>query len=245
MLSGRFRTLLSFLNGALRALVERGQDAGMAAVIAANAAVAAIEAARTVRQERLQWLMDRFEAGLLRTRATVGAAATRRATAGRVAARPAPLWPWHRAGWLHLVGTNHPSYAVRYRWNHSGSTLLAARIHLQDHVAALRALVEGEAAMRGLLEASGEARRLVRWLLRMGDMEALPAILAEKPRTRARRTRRVARPWVKWVPAPFEAPPDTLLREERVARLMWVPPATQLYDPGAFPITPDWVQRRR
>ena len=186
MLSARFRTVLRFLNTALMALVERGQDAGMAAVVAANVAVAAIEAARTLRQDRLQRLMDRFEAGLLRSRAT----GIRRSTARRVVARPSPLWPAHKAGWLNLVGTNHPSYAVRHRWSMPGATLPAFYVHLRGHVAALRALVEEDAAMRGLLEVSGEARRLVRWLLRAGDTETLPAILVEKPRTRKPQARR-------------------------------------------------------
>ena len=235
MLSARFRTLLRFLHGALFSLVERGQET-------ANAAVAAIEAAVADRQVRLTRLMDRFEAGLLRARASGPRTVGPRTVVLRRAVRAAPLWPAHRAGWLNMIGGNHPSYAVRYRWNTPGSTQPQARFQVLGFVASLRTLVAEDAAMRGLLEASGEARRLVRWFLRAADPDKLPAILAEPPRVR---TPRVSRPRVKRVPAPFEAPPENLMRAEREARLMWVPPAIQLYDPGAFPITPDWVQRRR
>ena len=239
MLSGRFRTLLRFLNSALLALLDRGQDAANAA----NAAVAAIQATVAVRLERLTLLMDRFEAGTLRSRTVV----VRAAGARRMGVRAAPLWPAHKAGWLDLVGCNHPSNVVRHRWTQFGSTLPAARNHMRDYAEAVRALVEQDAAMRGLLEASGEARRLVRWFLRATDHTRLPAILAEPPRPprppRPRKTR-IARPWVRRVPAPFEAPPDNLMREERERRGMWVPPALRFYDLASVEFIPTADQLR-
>ena len=249
LLSGRFRNLLRFLNGALLALVEHGHDV-------ANAAVAAIQATAAVRLERLSRLMDRFEAGTLRTRA----AAVRRSAPRAPVVRAAPLWPAHKAGWMNIVGFNHPSHIVRVRWAHGSSIRLPARVHLADYASGVRTLVEEDAVMRGLLEASGEARRMVRWLLRGASDAKLPAILKEPPRARAPRPLepraprprdpQVPRPWgprvprARRVPAPFEAPPASLMRDEREQRGMYVPPALQFTDFASVEFIPTADQIR-
>ena len=136
--------------------------------------------------------MDRFEAGLLRPRPERGEATTRKAPATAVA-REARLWPAHRAGWLDLVGRNNPSIAIRFGWTRWDTGRAPHSRVLAEYVRRLRGLVEEDSAMRGLLAASSEARRLARWFLKVGDTGALPAILKE-PRRPARPRRPSERP---------------------------------------------------
>ena len=222
MLSTRFRTLRAGLRAALDALTVSGRTA--------SAVVLAIVARVALRCGRLETLMDRFEAGTLRTRAFAP-----RKTFGQ-ASRTAPVpvergWPEHRPFWLFLVGFNHPSPDVRMRWNIGrgwGAYGPPEWLGMRDFALRLRELVDTDAVMRGLLGVSRSARREARWCLRMTGREAMPEILREPARPRRARTaprdrRAMPGPRPKRPPGAFEVAPDNLSRDEKVRRGLPVP----------------------
>ena len=225
MLSTRFRNIRRYLGDALNALSVSGR--------AASGAVLEIVARVAMRCGRLEALMDRFEAGTLRSRAF----APRRSggQAPRKASVPVERgWPEHRPFWLFLVGHNHPSPDVRMRWdigNGWGAYGPPEWRGLLDFAQGLRALVTTDEVMRGLLGVSRAARREARWCLRMTGKEAMPEILREPPRRRTPRTVPQAprKPRERWAPrpkrppGPFELPPENLSRDEKVRRGLPVP----------------------
>ena len=243
MLATEFRSLQHWLQGALGAL--------WLVVAGPSVEVAAILERVKARTARLTVLMERFDAGTLRTRAFAPRAAVPGAVrAARAAAGPL-LWPEHLRGWLTFVATNNPSVWIRDAWVRT----IAQRgwnsphCELLNYAAGLRRMVTEEPAMRAFLTQSGEGRRTTRWLLRMSSGEPVPEILKDTPRPRPPRPEtRVRKRRDRWAPPrpprpprparPFAEPPANLSREERERRMLPVPaPRTEedpMWPPGTI-----------
>ena len=192
MLSTRFGTLRAGLRAALDALTVSGRTA--------SAVVLAIVARVALRCGRLETLMDRFEAGTLRTRAFAP-----RKTFGQ-ACRTAPV-PVERgvAGAPSVLAVPGGLSTTRARTSGCAGTSAGAggRTGRRSgwECATSRCGCASwwttDAVMRGLLGVSRSARREARWCLRMTGREAMPEILREPaaaPAGRAPRRRDPRRP---------------------------------------------------
>ena len=205
--------------------------------------VAAILERVKARTARLTVLMERFDAGTLKVRTLAPRRAGPHAARAReVAPRP---WPEHLGAWLAYVGMNNPSFHIRAAWERSSWNRSCPRIELMLYGQELRRMVTDDAGMQAFVRLSGEGRRVVRWLLRMSNQQKVPEILKEPARPKPPRpegwTRRKRDRWAPPKPKrpkkPFAEPPDNMSREERVARLLPVPPPRTAEDPVVAPGT--------
>ena len=233
MLSVQLRSLQRYLDFALGSLWLR--------VVGPGVEVAAIIERVRARTARLGVLLERFEAGTLKPRvmAVRAARAPRTGQVRAAAAAAARPWPEHVRGWLALVAVNNPSVHIRQAWRQRTWDRLSPEGELLTYGWELRRLVTQDAGMQAFVALSGEGRRVVRWLLRLSNPEAVPEILREPRRPRPprpegwkrRRRDRWAAPRPPRQPKPFAVPPPGMSYEERVARLLPVPAPRTEEDP--------------